>query len=124
VLIGNGDMHLKNWSLLYPKSRQAVLAPAYDFLATLPYIPGDKLALTFGGSRSLHEITIEQVRRFADTAGLPVHPVWRVVDETIERTVGAWKALDHKEILPPPVRAAVDDHIATVAASVVRYFAR
>jgi serine/threonine-protein kinase HipA len=124
VLIGNGDMHLKNWSLLYPKSRQAVLAPAYDFVATLPYIPGDKLALTFGGSRSLHEITIEQVRRFADTAGLPVHPVWRVVDETIERTVGAWKALDHKEILPPPVRAAVDDHIATVAASVVRYFAR
>lgn len=124
VLIGNGDMHLKNWSLLYPEGRRAVLAPAYDFVATLPYIPGDKLALTFGGSRSLHEITIEQVRRFADTAGLPVHPVWRIVDETIERTVEAWKGLEEKEILPPPVRAAVGDHITVVAASVVRYFAQ
>ena len=36
VLIGNGDMHLKNWSLLYPDSRIPVLSPAYDFVSTLP----------------------------------------------------------------------------------------
>ena len=51
VLIGNADMHLKNWSLLYPDTRTPVLSPAYDFVATLPYIPGDELALSFGGSR-------------------------------------------------------------------------
>ena len=51
VLIGNADMHLKNWSLLYPDTRTPVLSPAYDFVATLPYIPGDQLALSFGGSR-------------------------------------------------------------------------
>lgn len=39
VLIGNGDMHLKNWSLLYPDGRTPVLSPACDFVATLPYIP-------------------------------------------------------------------------------------
>jgi len=39
VLIGNADMHLKNWSLLYPDRRTPVLSPAYDFVATLPYIP-------------------------------------------------------------------------------------
>src|SRR5271157_625709 len=39
VLIGNGDMHLKNWSLLYPDERAPVLSPAYDLVATLPYIP-------------------------------------------------------------------------------------
>ena len=49
VLIGNADMHLKNWSLLYPDTRTPVLSPAYDFVSTLPYIAGDKLALTLGG---------------------------------------------------------------------------
>jgi serine/threonine-protein kinase HipA len=68
VLIGNADMHLKNWSLLYPDRRTPVLSPAYDLVATLPYIPNDSLALSFGGSRSLSEITTDQVRRFADTA--------------------------------------------------------
>jgi hypothetical protein len=53
VVIGNADMHLKNWSLLYPDRRRPVLSPGYDFVATLPYIPNDTLALSFGGSRSL-----------------------------------------------------------------------
>ena len=48
VLIGNGDMHLKNWSVLYPDGRRPVLSPAYDYVATRPYIPGDRLALNFG----------------------------------------------------------------------------
>jgi hypothetical protein len=60
VVIGNADMHLKNWSLLYPDRRKPVLSPGYDFVATLPYIPNDKLALSFGGSRSLSEITSGQ----------------------------------------------------------------
>ena len=39
VLIGNADMHLKNWSLLYPDGRAPILSPAYDFVSTLPYYP-------------------------------------------------------------------------------------
>lgn len=38
TLIGNADMHLKNWSLIYPDRRRAALAPAYDFVSTIPYI--------------------------------------------------------------------------------------
>src|SRR5438046_9102038 len=53
VLIGNADMHLKNWSLIYRDQRMPELSPAYDFVATLPFIPEDKLALVFGGSRIL-----------------------------------------------------------------------
>ena len=30
TLIGNGDMHLKNWSLIYPDRRTPALSPAYD----------------------------------------------------------------------------------------------
>jgi serine/threonine-protein kinase HipA len=77
VMIGNADMHLKNWSLLYPDGRHARLSPAYDFVSTLPYIPEDKLALSFGGSRSLSEITRDLVRRLADGATADQSPVGR-----------------------------------------------
>jgi serine/threonine-protein kinase HipA len=116
VLIGNGDMHLKNWSLLYPDGRTPVLSPAYDFVATIPYIAGDKLALNFGGSQSLNEITVEQVRRFADRARLPASPVWEIVREMVERTAAAWKTLDQKDILPSGMRKAIDQQIHAVAA--------
>jgi serine/threonine-protein kinase HipA len=117
VVIGNGDMHLKNWSLSYPDGRTPVLAPAYDFVATLPYIPGDKLGLSLGGSHSLSEITLDQVRRFTDTARLPSSPVWQIVQEVVERTVAAWKTLDQKDILPSDLRNAIDKQIHAVAAN-------
>ena len=117
VLIGNGDMHLKNWSLLYPDGRTPVLSPAYDFVATFPYIPGDKLALNFGGSQSLNEITVDQVRRFADRARLPASPVWEIVREMVERTAAAWKTLDQKDILSSKMRKAIDRHVHAVRAT-------
>jgi serine/threonine-protein kinase HipA len=116
VLIGNGDMHLKNWSLLYPDGRKPVLSPAYDFVATLPYIPGDKLALKFGGSQRLDEITVEQVRRFCDTARLPASPLWEIVRDTVERTAAAWKTLEQKNLLPSAMRKAIEKQIYLVVA--------
>ena len=118
VLIGNADMHLKNWSLLYPDRRTPVLSPAYDFVATLPYIPHDRLALNFGGSRSIDEITADQVRRFADTARLPASPLWPIVSETAERTVAAWDGLEEKELLPGDMRVAIGKHILADAATI------
>ena len=115
VLIGNGDMHLKNWSLLYPDGRLPVLAPAYDLVATLPYIPGDQLALSFGGSQSLNEITLDQVRRFTETAGLPMRPVQDIVRDIVERTKAAWGSLAQKELLPAEIRHAIDRQIELVA---------
>jgi serine/threonine-protein kinase HipA len=50
--IENGDAHLKNFSLIYDHPEGGVrLAPAYDLIATTPYIPKDTLALTLGGSK-------------------------------------------------------------------------
>lgn len=119
VLIGNADMHLKNWSLVYRERRMPGLSPAYDFVATLPYIRGDKLALTFGGSRSLAEITTDQVRRFAETARLPVSPLWPIVIQTVDRTVAAWEQLAEKDLLPAEMRTMIGNQILSVAKSVV-----
>ena len=112
VLIGNADMHLKNWSLLYPDGRMPVLSPAYDFVSKLPYIPGDTLALSFGGTKSLDGVTLDQLRRFADTARLPMKPLNDIVAETVEKTQKAWADLPHKDLLPHEILEVIDDQIA------------
>jgi len=115
VMIGNADMHLKNWSLIYPDKRKPALSPAYDFVSTIPYLPDDTLALTLGGSRNLYGITEEQIRRFADKAGLPVSPVWDTVRETVERTVEALDALDERSMLSGDMLEHIEDHLKAVA---------
>lgn len=51
--IGNGDAHLKNFAVTYRHPEDVVaLAPAYDTVSTLPYLPRDTLALTLGGSKA------------------------------------------------------------------------
>ena len=114
IMTGNADMHLKNWSLLYPDGRKPILSPAYDLVSTVPYLPGG-LALTFGESRSLSVITQDQVRRFADTARLPISPLWEIVHRTVEDTKNRWAALEHKDILPSSIREAINTQIQAVS---------
>ena len=118
VLIGNADMHLKNWSLLYLDRRKPGLAPAYDYVSTIPYLPEDRLALGCGGSKEISAISQDQIRRFADTARLAVSPLWRLVQETSEKTVVAWKSLEEKAVIPAKIRKAIDEHMAKVAGSI------
>lgn len=50
--VGNGDAHLKNFSVIYRHPEDEVaLAPAYDIVSTLPYIPKDTLALDLSGTK-------------------------------------------------------------------------
>ena len=117
VLIGNGDMHLKNWSILYEDGKTPTLSPAYDLVSTIPYIPTDELALKFGGSKSLHEITEDQVRKFCATARIPERTITQAISTTIERTTEAWKKLDVKDMLTKGFRGKIGRHIETVAAN-------
>ena len=47
ALIGDADMHLKTWSMLYADGVTPTLSPAFDFVSTLAYSPNDKAALKF-----------------------------------------------------------------------------
>ena len=115
VLIGNGDMHLKNWTLLYPDGRSPKLSPAYDFVATTPYLPNDKLALTFGSTKDISGITPEQIRRFADKAGLPVNPLWTIAQDMSVRVVEAWRELLAKDVLPAAMQDTIGQQIEHAA---------
>jgi serine/threonine-protein kinase HipA len=47
----NGDAHLKNFGVIYEDvTGPARLAPVYDLVSTVPYVPKDGLALTLNGS--------------------------------------------------------------------------
>ena len=117
VLIGNGDMHLKNWSLLYPDGRRPVLAPAYDYVSTIAYLPKEQLGLSFGGSKRIDAITQEQIRRFADTASLAFSSTWDIVDETVSQTLKAWKKLEARDVMERAVGDAIEKHMQQVASS-------
>jgi serine/threonine-protein kinase HipA len=52
-LIGNGDMHLKNWAILTRESGARVLAPCYDIVSSRLYLPEEEeSALTVNGKRN------------------------------------------------------------------------
>jgi serine/threonine-protein kinase HipA len=91
ALIGNGDMHLKNWSVIFPDKRAATIAPAYDFVATAAYIRGEKLALNLGGTKAFREVTGERFDRFADKTKVPTKLVRDAVAATAERFRAAWR---------------------------------
>ncbi len=95
--------------------RTPVLYPAYDFVATLPYLHGDTLALTFGGGRSLAGITTDQMRHFADAARIPASG--RLRWRRAERTVRAWKALEQTDLLPKDMRTSIEKQILAVAST-------
>jgi len=90
ALIGNADMHLKNWSLMYPDGKNAVLAPGYDFVSTIAYLPDTNMALTLGRSKKMADLSLEQLSHLAAKARLPGKLVLDVAKETAERFMDIW----------------------------------
>jgi serine/threonine-protein kinase HipA len=114
VLIGNADAHLKNWSLIYPDRRAPKLAPAYDLVGTIPYIPADRLALSLGDTKEFAEVDLERVRRFAEKAGLPVRLVLQTARETAAKVRDLWPTHEPLRTIPEHIRKAIAAHLQTV----------
>lgn len=112
VLTGNGDMHLKNWSLIYHgKGDKPALAPVYDVLSTVPYIPSDAMALSLAGERPFKTMNAQRWKVFAHRARLPEAAVLKAVTETVERVNQSWWSLPERAVLPEKVLERVDAHI-------------
>jgi len=76
ILLGNGDAHLKNWSLIYPDQVTAELAPAYDIVYTQAYIPGEsELSLNLAGNKNWYTMKLEHFESWSRSVGAP----WRAV---------------------------------------------
>jgi serine/threonine-protein kinase HipA len=65
-VIGNGDAHLKNFSIIYDENGRIRLSPAYDIVSSKLVIPEEEdLALPMNGKRN--RITRKDFDRFAET---------------------------------------------------------
>lgn len=117
VLIGNGDMHLKNWSLIYRDGRTPHLAPAYDFVSTVAYSAEDQMALSLGGTKRWADLSVDLFRRFAAKAGVPESLVVEAARETAVRFADAWEHHDAVGRLPDALRARVSAHLRAVPLS-------
>jgi serine/threonine-protein kinase HipA len=70
-LIGNADMHLKNFALLTESDNEIVLSPTYDQVSTYLAMPDDKeeMALTLNGRK--RKLTRKDFETFGATLKIP-----------------------------------------------------
>lgn len=112
AITGNGDMHLKNWSLIYREAGDTPqLAPVYDVLSTVPYIPADAMALSLAGERPFKAMTVQRWKAFSNRARLPEAAVLRAVSDTVERVNELWWSLPERQVVPKKVLERVDTHV-------------
>lgn len=91
-LVGNGDMHLKNVSLVYPDGRRPVLSPAYDLVSTAPYVEGtEDLGLKLGRSRRFDAVTPWSFEGLSARVGAPVDVTMSVVSAMAQSVADAWQ---------------------------------
>ncbi|WP_154721115.1 type II toxin-antitoxin system HipA family toxin [Ciceribacter sp. T2.26MG-112.2] len=112
AVTGNGDMHLKNWSLIYRGAGdRPEFAPVYDVLSTIPYIPADAMALSLSGERSFKAMDVQRWKAFANRARLPEAAVLKAVSDTVERVNQLWWLLPEREVVPEKVLERIDAHV-------------
>jgi len=93
ILIGNGDAHLKNWSLIYRDPRLPTLSPAYDLVATEVFRPvewgSEDLALRFGRAKAFDSISRRTFDVLDKALGAKAE-LGDVVQTLVQRVVENW----------------------------------
>ncbi len=118
--MGNGDMHLKNWSPIYPGDGNApALAPVYDLLSTIPYLSADNLALSLGGEHAFRALNSAHWKAFANRARLPETAELKAVADSVQAVVSHWWDLPERAVVPGAVLERIDAHGRTMTTVLV-----
>ena len=104
ILVGNGDAHLKNWSVIYRDKVTPQLAPAYDLVSTIPYVANDTLALKLAGERRFTSIDETHFDRLARRMEAPPKFVLNTVKETVATARNEWPRIVLETGLPEDMR--------------------
>lgn len=114
TLIGNADMHLKNWSLIYPDRRRAALAPAYDFVSTIAYIRDEKAALNYSRTKRFDGFSEDELSHLAAKALLPEKLVLDTAHETVALFHQHWQAENGNLPLSAQTIETIEAHTKTI----------
>jgi serine/threonine-protein kinase HipA len=116
--IGNGDLHLKNLSLVEDERGQYTLSPAYDLVCTAIY--GDReLALPVRGKK--RNVTRRNWLDFAEThAGIPRAEAESLLEELLGRCSAALALVDRSAIHDARLKERYADWLAERAQALTR----
>jgi serine/threonine-protein kinase HipA len=113
---GNGDMHLKNFSLLVDPQGTVRLTPAYDLVSTRLVIPEDQLALPVAGKRE--NLTRKTWLEFADYCEIPEKTALRVLETQAAMARDAEAMID-ASFLPGDQKDALKALLSTRSATLI-----
>lgn len=104
-IVGNSDMHLKNFSLYAPNGIDYVLTPAYDLLNTLLVTPNDieELALTLNGKK--RKLTRQDFEQAMLASGLNEKAASNIFDK-FHRLYPQWETIIRSSFLPEDMQEA------------------
>ena len=114
TLIGNADMHLKNWSLFYPDRRNAAIAPAYDFVSTIHYIPDEEAGLKFSRTKRFDGFSIDELKHLASKSQLSEKLVIETALETVDLFNQYWKSEKLNLPLSKDIIHSIDNHVKLI----------
>lgn len=104
-IVGNSDMHLKNFSLIEASegSGEYVLSPAYDLLPVNANMPADKeqLALAMNGKKL--NIRKGDFLKFADACGI-TRPTAEKIIENLVKLTPKWIVMCDNSLLPTELK--------------------
>ena len=117
VLVGNGDAHAKNFSLLHDTSGALRLAPLYDLLSTLVY-GDDRLAMYIDNVHRTDRVTADRIVNEATRWGMSRRRAAGIIGDVLERVPAAAEAArDETDDLPDDVPAIVDSQLTQLRSS-------
>lgn len=107
-IVGNSDMHLKNFSLIEitESSGEYVLSPAYDLLPVNANMPADKehFALTMNGKKT--NIHKGDFLKFADTCDISRLTAEKLI-ENLVRLTPRWLSVCEESLLPDELKKRI-----------------
>lgn len=84
LMIGNGDAHLKNWSVVYKDKIHPELSEAYDIVFTRAYTTTDNsIAFNIGGEKETSKLELSHFQRMAESIELD----WKLVERRISKAI-------------------------------------
>jgi serine/threonine-protein kinase HipA len=108
VLIGNGDAHAKNFSLLHHPPGALTMAPLYDLLCTLHH-GDDHLAMYIDNVRRTNRVTAERIANEARRWGLSREHAVTIIDDLLAKAPSAIAAArDETNGVPAELVSAVE----------------
>ena len=125
VLLGNGDAHIKNWSLIYCTPNKPRLAPAYDLVSTVAWTQHDQtIALNMAGTKRFDAIGLDTFNAFFQRLGLSGQVREELLAEvltTTRRVLDVWVGLYDGNGVPAGLMQRVEAHMRGCPLRVATY---